>query len=279
METHYLTLPHSTPYRMAYHQWGDQDNPRVLVCVHGLARNGRDFDFLARELSEDYRVICPDIVGRGVSDWLPEDLGYEIPLYFEHVQALLAELQLSKIDWLGTSMGGILGMLLASLPDSPVQKLVLNDVGIHIPSQSLQRIAQYIGDYRFDSLEAVEAYMRRTYRAFQDLGDQQWQHLAQYGHRIDSEGHFHLHYDPRIVEAFTASQDDDIDLQPYWLQVKCPQLLVWGQTSDLLEAGTVERMQQLNPQLDVLPVADTGHAPALMMPAQIQPVCDWLSDR
>lgn len=279
MQTHYLTLQRGTEYRMAYHEWGDVDNPRVLACVHGLARNGRDFDFIAEQLSSEYRVICPDIVGRGVSDWLPADLEYDMPLYVEDIQALLKHLQLTEVDWLGTSMGGIIGMILASLPDTPVQKLVLNDVGCRIPAAALERIAIYMGDHGFDSLSAVEAYMRNTYRAFHDLEDRQWRHLAECGHRTDESGRLHLHYDPRIAEGLKTSQHEDIDLMPFWSQVRCPQLLIWGEDSDLLEASTVNLMQQANPQLEVLKIAATGHAPALMMPAQMQPVCDWLLNR
>ncbi len=279
MQTHYLTLQHSAEYRMAYHQWGDADNPRVLVCVHGLARNGRDFDFIAEQLSSEYRVICPDVVGRGVSDWLPENLAYDMPLYVADMQALLQHLQLTQVDWLGTSMGGIIGMLLASLPESPIQRLVLNDVGCRIPAAALQRIAMYVGDHGFESLAEIEAYMRKTYRAYHDLEDRQWQHLARYGHRRDQSGRLHLHYDPRIAGGLATTQYEDIDLMPYWSQVTCPQLLIWGEESDLLEAATVTIMQAANPQLDVLKIAATSHAPALMMPAQMQPVCDWLLNR
>lgn len=279
METHFITLQHRAEYRMAYHQWGDINNPRVLVCVHGLARSGRDFDFLAEQLSSEYRVICPDVVGRGKSDWLPEPLAYDMPLYLADMQELLKRLQLDKVDWLGTSMGGIIGMFLATLPNSPIENLILNDIGCRVPGQALQRIATYVGDYEFTSLQEVEAYMRKTYRAFHDLDDRCWRHLAEYGHRTDEAGGLYLHYDPRIAEGLRATQHEDIDLMPVWSQVNCPQLLIWGEDSDLLKAETVRIMQQLNPQLDVLKVRNTGHAPALMMPAQIQPVYEWLLNR
>lgn len=279
METRFIPLRHSAEYRMAYHQWGDINNPRVLICVHGLARNGRDFDVLAEQLSSEYRIICPDVVGRGKSDWLPEPLAYDVPLYLADMQVLLKTLQLDKVDWLGTSMGGIIGMLLAALPNSPIESLILNDIGCRVPNQALQRIATYVGDYKFTTLQEVEAYMRKTYRAFHDLDDRCWRHLAECGYRTDVNGRLHLHYDPRIAEALIAAQHEDIDLMPFWSQVSCPQLLIWGENSDLLEAETVRMMQLKNPQLDVLTVKDTGHAPALMMPAQVQPVCDWLLNR
>jgi len=263
---------------MVYHEWGNADNDRVLVCVHGLARNSRDFDDLALALSRDYRVICPDITGRGKSDWLPEGVAYDIPQYLGDITALLARLDVDKVDWVGTSMGGIIGMCLAALPNSPIRSLVLNDIGSFIPQQALQRISQYLGDHRFVNCDQVEQYMRRTYTAYAGLTDQQWNHLAQHGHRHLADDELALHYDPRLAQATADVQHQDIDLQPVWQQVTCPQLLIWGDQSDVLNEETVDQMQQHKPELDLYRIKGMGHAPSLMEPEQIDAVVRWLRD-
>lgn len=263
-------------HRMVYHEWGSADNSRVLLCVHGLARNSRDFDDLAKALSRDYRVVCPDIVGRGHSDWLPNGGGYEISQYLQDLMVLIGRLNVEQVDWVGTSMGGILGMALASMANSPVRALVLNDIGAFIPSRSLKRIAGYLGDYRFESLTEVEQFMRRNYLALRNLEDHQWRHLARHGSRARADGTLALHYDPAISAATAAAADEDIDLWPIWRSIRCPQALLWGDRSDVLDAATVAQMQQENPELEVLQLSGIEHAPSLMEPEHIQWVQDWL---
>lgn len=265
-------------HHMTYHEWGSADNDRVLVCVHGLARNSRDFDELALALSRDYRVICPDIAGRGESDWLPPGVGYDIPQYLNDIAVLLARLDVEQVDWVGTSMGGIIGMCLAAMPNSPIRTLVLNDIGSFIPKESLQRIAQYVGDHHFETVDEVERYMRETYTAYAGLTDQQWRHLVQHGHRQRPEGGFGLHYDPRIAEATQQAKDQDIDLWPVWQLVNCPQLLIWGDSSDVLEESTVQQMQQLRPDMDLYRIPGMAHAPSLMETDQIDAIVRWLRD-
>ncbi len=265
-------------HRVVYHEWGDADNDRVLVCVHGLARNSRDFDELARALSRDYRVVCPDMPGRGKSDWLAPGVNYDIPRYLSDMATLLARLDVDQVDWIGTSMGGIIGTCLAALPNSPIRSLVLNDIGCFVGKAALQRIAEYLGDHRFDSVAAVEQYMRTTYTAYQGLSNKQWQHLARYGQRRISEGQYGLHYDPRIAEQSREIQDQDIDLEPVWSQVNCPQMLIWGDKSDVLTANTVERMQQLRPDMDLYRIPGMTHAPSLMETEQITAIQRWLRD-
>lgn len=264
-------------HRMVYHEWGNADNDRVLVCVHGLARNSRDFDALALALARDYRVICPDIVGRGASDWLPAGVPYDIPRYMNDIAVLLARLNVDKVDWIGTSMGGIIGICLAAMPGNPIRSLVLNDVGSYVSSAALQRIAAYLGDQRFDSLPQLEAWMRQTYTAYQGLSDAQWQHLLHYGHRQVGE-QFGFHYDPRIAETTRENQHQDVDLMPVWQQVNCPQLLIWGDQSDVLTAATVRQMRQHKPDLDLYQIPGMTHAPSLMEPDQINAVVQWLRD-
>lgn len=263
-------------HRMVYRQWGSADNDRVLICVHGLARNSRDFDELATALARDYRVICPDIVGRGSSDWLPTGQPYGIPQYLSDITTLLARLNVEQVDWVGTSMGGIIGMCLAAMPNTPIRSLILNDVGSFVPASALQRISGYLGDKRFESLTEAEQFMRTNYVALKNLDDKQWQHLAQHGVRETDDGQLALHYDPAIAEATAAASGEDIDLSGVWQAVRCHQALIWGQASDILTAETVAQMQARNSELDLLALPDIAHAPSLMETDQIRWIQDWL---
>ena len=267
-------------HRLVYQEWGAADNPNVVVCVHGLARNSRDFDELAEALSADYRVICPDVAGRGQSDWLPAASPYAMPQYLQDMVALIARLDVDKVDWIGTSMGGLIGMALAVYPNSPIKRLVLNDIGAFIPQQALERIGRYVGlDPRFESVDAVETHLRQLYPAFRGLSEKQWQRLALEGSRQTEDGDLAEHYDPLIGEYARAMATEAIDLWPLWQLVRCPQLLLWGEDSDVLDADTVARMRQLNPQLDLVSWAGIGHAPSLMEAEQIAVVVDWLGSR
>mgnify|MGYP000029125384 CR=1 FL=1 len=263
-------------HRMTYRQWGSSDNERVLVCVHGLARNGRDFDDLAKALARDYRVICPDVVGRGESDWLPAGQTYAIPQYLSDMTTLLARLDVKQVDWLGTSMGGIIGMCLAAMPNSPIHNLIINDVGSFIPATALQRISGYLGDRRFASLVEVEAFMRQTYTALKGINDDQWAHLARHGVRELEDGQLALHYDPAIAEATKAASGEDIDLSLFWSALQCNLALIWGETSDILDAETVAKMREQKPDMALLSLPGIGHAPSLMETDQIHWVQDWL---
>lgn len=263
-------------HRVVYHEWGSQQNQRVLVCVHGLARNSRDFDELAQVLSRTYRVVCPDIVGRGKSDWLPAGCRYEIGQYVSDMVALLARLNVDKVDWLGTSMGGIIGMVLAAQPNTPIRRLVLNDIGAFVPKQALQRIGQYVGAaQQFANIEALEAQLRANYPAFAGLSDRQWRLLALHGSRTLEDGALALHYDPLIGIHTREAADNDVDLWPLWRAIRAPQLLLWGEESDVLQADTAAAMDQ-NPLLTLSRWSGIGHAPSLMEEAQIQIVAEWL---
>ncbi|WP_027856661.1 alpha/beta fold hydrolase [Marinobacterium jannaschii] len=263
-------------HRMAYREWGDPDNPRVVICVHGLARNGRDFDQLAEALSEDYRVVCPDIVGRGESDWLPPGQLYALPQYLSDISCLLARLDVEQVDWVGTSMGGIIGMLLAGMPQTPIRRLVLNDIGAYIPQSSLERIATYLGEKQFPTLEEARSFMQQTYPALRNLTASQWDHIARHGVRARPEGGYALHYDPALALSTAAMSTHPVDLWDSWRAVKCPQMLIWGERSDVLQRDTVEQMREENPAMTLYAVADMEHAPSLMEAEQIESVCRWL---
>jgi len=273
----YLSLGPSGFHQVAYTEWGDQENPDVLICVHGLTRNGRDFDRLAERLADRYRVVCPDIVGRGRSDWLADKNQYDYSLYTSDMAALLAHLDVRQVDWLGTSMGGLIGLLLAAIPNTPIRRLLLNDIGPHLPLASLERIGAYVGlDLAFDTFEEATTYLRTVQAGWGALSDTQWQHLAEHGTRRDEDGHWRLSHDPGIAAAF-ASIEADIELWPLWHAVTCPVLLFRGCESDVLLPETVARMQTEGPPLNVIDWPGVGHAPALMDRQQIEAVADWLA--
>ena len=256
-------------------EWGDAANPRVLVCVHGLTRSGRDFDYLAGRLADAYRVVCPDIAGRGRSDWLRDPADYTYSVYLNDMAALMASLHAETVDWVGTSMGGILGMMLAAMPGSPLRKLVLNDVGCVIPAAAIERIGTYLGgDPAFDSIDALEAAMRAV-SPFGELSAEQWRHLAVHVARRDDDGRWRFRYDPGIAKNFHAAPKGDVDLRPYWNRVAGPVLVLRGDSSDLLRADTVEEMCR-RPHTQSHVVARTGHAPMLMDDAQVGVVRHFL---
>lgn len=268
--------PHGL-HRMAYTEWGDPDNPRVLICVHGLTRNGRDFDDLARALSDHYRVVCPDVVGRGRSDWLGVKSDYGFPLYVADMVTLIARLGAASVHWVGTSMGGLIGMLLASQPHTPITRLVLNDVGPVITAASLRRIGQYVGTApRFPSMEAAEAYIREVSAPFGPLTDAQWRHLTRYTVR-PVDGAFAMIYDPGIGEVFRQTPLLlDVDLWDTYEHIRCPTLALRGAESDLLEAGTHAAMGERGPRARTVAFPGIGHAPMLMDEHQIAVVRDFL---
>ncbi len=262
---------------MAYSEWGAPGCPKVLLCVHGLTRNGRDFDFLAAALEDHYRVVCPDVVGRGRSDWLEDPSGYANPRYLADLAALIARLDVAELDWVGTSMGGILGMMMAAQPRSPVRRLVLNDIGPFIPKAALERIGRYVGaDPRFDDLDGAEAYLRRVHEGFGPLTRRDWRHMAIHSTRQREDGTLALAYDPAIGEAFAAGPIADIDLWEVWDSIRCPVLVLRGQRSDLLLAETAQEMTRRGPRAECVEIPDCGHAPALMSAEQITIVRDWL---
>lgn len=264
-------------HSLHYRQWGAGDNPRVLCCVHGLTRNSHDFDTLAAALASDYRVICPDMPGRGDSDWLSHPEDYNYATYISDMLLLLQHLQLQTLDWLGTSMGGLIGMMLAAQAHSPIRRLVMNDVGAFLPQAALQRIAAYLQQTppAFADLSQAESYLRDIHAPFGQLSDAQWQQLTQHSVRQQADGTYRLHYDPHIRQSFQTTIED-VALWSVWQKVSCPVLLLHGVDSDLLLPEVIEQMQQDHDKLQVVSIEGTGHAPALMNAEQIQLIKDFL---
>ncbi len=266
-------------HRLAYTEWGDPDNRHVLLCVHGLTRNGRDFDDFASALATEYRVACPDLPGRGRSHWLVVPADYKLTTYLADLVTVIARLDVDEVDWVGTSLGGILGIMLAAQPNSPIRKLVVNDVGAFIPKATLARINGYVGqDPHFPTIEALEAYLRDVYAPFGPLTDAQWRHLARHSARPDTaRGGWRLHYDPDLAAPFRESHEADMDLWPLWERIACPVLILRGAESDILPLDIAEAMLTRGPSAELIEFPDVGHAPMLMDERQIEAVREWLS--
>jgi pimeloyl-ACP methyl ester carboxylesterase len=273
---------HAIPYllggafhRLAFTTWGDPHAEPVL-CVHGLTRNGRDFDVMADALSDEFYLICPDLPGRGKSDWLPDPAAYQPPVYVQALAHLLAFID-RPVHWVGTSLGGICGMIAAAMPGNPVRSLVLNDIGPFIPKAALARIRDYVGGApAFDNLDKAERYLRVVHGAFGALTDAQWRHMAETSTRALPDGKVALHYDPAIAAPMRAGEPQDADMWALWEAVQAPALVLRGEESDLLLPETVARM---GGKAAVHTVPGCGHAPALMDDATIGVVRDFLSQK
>ncbi len=274
-----LCLDSKSFHRMHYYDWGDPDNPRLVLCVHGLTRNGRDFDDLAHALSNDFRVVCPDVAGRGCSDWLEQKSDYGYVQYMADMTALIARITAGgdrELHWVGTSMGGLLGILMAAVPRNPIRKLVVNDAGMLVPKAALERLALYVGkEPRFATLDALEAHVRRVSAPFGALTDPQWRHLTVHSAKQASDGSWELRYDPSIALAFNGELQD-IDLSAYWDRITCPTLVLRGADSDVLLRETAAEMTQRGPRARLVEFAGVGHAPMLLTDEQTAVVRDFL---
>jgi pimeloyl-ACP methyl ester carboxylesterase len=264
-------------FTLRWWEWGPEDGAPVL-CVHGLTRSGRDFDALAGALAaEGRRVLCPDLPGRGASDWLPDPALYAPPTYVAALSHLLARLE-GPVDWVGTSLGGICGIAVAALPGNPVRRLVLNDIGSHVPEAAMARIRDYIGEMPdFADLPALEAHLRAVHAPFGPLTDAEWRHLAATSCRPAEPGSgLSLHYDPAIATPIRAVEPAAMDLSAYWARVTAPTLLIRGAESDLLLAETAREMAA-RPGVRLAEIPGCGHAPALMDAAQIGLIAGFLA--
>ncbi|MBC7455251.1 MAG: alpha/beta hydrolase [Massilia sp.] len=277
-------------HRMAYKEWGDADNPNVLVCVHGVTRVSDDFDALARALSDHYRVVCPDVVGRGRSGRLRNPQLYQIAQYVSDMVALIARVTTQAdtdagadadadaggaVDWFGTSMGGLIGMALASLPGNPIRKLVLNDIGPTLDPVALRRIGDYIAqDVRFDSFADGAAFVREMSAPFGQHSDAEWHKLAADVLREAPDGKWVRHYDMGVAEPLRhatpeRAKADEAALWAAYDAIRCPTLLVRGANSDLLSHATAQQMLTRGPKPTLVEIADTGHAPTFIHADQI----------
>jgi pimeloyl-ACP methyl ester carboxylesterase len=314
-QEYFLSLGPDGFHRLAYTDWGEPNNPHVVICVHGLSRNSRDFDWLATALSTDVRVVCPDVVGRGESDWLQDRFAYCFPTYLSDAAALVARVTVTPpqgqgqglladlrdrlrgrprdpaapatLDWIGTSMGGLIGMLLAAKPGSPIRRLVLNDVGPFVPWAGLVRLKGHVGsDSSFADMDEVEKYFRRVCAEFGQLDDAYWHQLAEHSVSLGEDGRYTVRYDPAISRGLPVHMDPElpigpeflrgIDLWNVWDAVDCPVLVLRGADSQVLPREVVDEMKRRKPELRVVEFEGVGHVPALATPDQIEVIRDFL---
>jgi pimeloyl-ACP methyl ester carboxylesterase len=268
-------------HRMAYWEWGDPANPRVVVCVHGLSRQGRDFDTLARDLCGEFRVVCPDVVGRGRSDRLADPMGYAVPTYVADMVTLIARLDAEQLDWVGTSMGGLIGLSLASLAGAPIRRLVLNDVGPAIQWQALERIGSYLGQpMRWRTVDEAADAMAAVSQGFGPHTREEWLALSRPQLVADGDG-WKPYCDPAIAVPFRAITPEiasagEAMLWQAWDRIACPVLLLRGADSDLLSAQTAAAMTQRGPRAQLKVFEGVGHAPTLVASNQRAAVTGFL---
>lgn len=269
-------------HRMAYAEWGAPDNPRVVVCVHGLTRVGRDFDRLARALAADFRVVCPDVVGRGRSDWLRDPNCYVVPQYVADMVSLIARLDVEEVDWVGTSMGGLIGIALAGQAEAPVRRMVINDVGPRLDAAAIARIGTYLGvPVSFASVDEAIDYVSVVAAPFGVKKREDWRELVEPAVRRDGE-RWVLHYDPRIAVPFRSVTPDsaaaaEASMWALYDRMRCPTLLVRGENSDLLTRDTLAEMKSRGPKPVTAEVAGVGHAPTFMFEHEIALVRGFLT--
>jgi pimeloyl-ACP methyl ester carboxylesterase len=274
----FLSLSSAGFHKVSYVEWGSADSERTILCGHGLTRNGRDFDLMAKQLSTDARVVCPDLIGRGDSAWLANAHLYNQAQYLIDMTALIARLNVDSITWVGTSLGGLLGMYLASQENSPITALILNDVGPVVPRAAIARIAKYAGggEATFPNLDAAEEYIRRIFASGENLSDEIWSNLTLQSVRQKSNGSYTLAYDPKVSSSMFKFWFTGVHLWPIWERIRCPVLVLWGAKSDVLLPETIERMQKSGPKTDVIKIPNCGHAPSLMTRDQIDIINNWL---
>lgn len=274
-----LSLSSLSPHgfhRVVYYEWGDPANDHVVVCVHGLSRNGRDFDVLGEALAPTHRMVAVDMPGRGASQWLHDPNDYAFPTYLTTLTALVARTGATNVGWVGTSMGGLLGMAMAAQCDTPVARLVVNDAGPVIEPAALARIGDYVGlAPAFATYDEAAAYIRRVSAPFGALSEEQWDHLTQSSVAPDAQGRYALTYDPGIAVPFRTAAAPP-DLWGLWDSIRCPTLVLRGAQSDLLSPATAHAMTVRGPRARLVEFDGVGHAPMLLSPEQIEPVVAFL---
>jgi len=273
---HFDSLSPHGFHRVVYYEWGDPANEDVVIAVHGLSRSGRDFDVLGEALADTHRLLAIDVPGRGASQWLPDPADYVFPTYLATLTALIARSGAERVDWVGTSMGALLGMVMAAQPNSPVARLVVNDAGPQIEPAALVRIRDYLGlDPAFATLADADRYIRAVSAPFGPLTDAQWEHLTRTSVAQRPDGSWHLTYDPAIAVPFRTTAVPP-DLWPVWDAIRCPTLVLRGAQSDLLAPATAAQMAARGPRPRIVEFAGVGHAPMLLAPDQLAPVVAFL---
>lgn len=272
LDNYFLGLSNEGFHRLYYREWGDPYNENTIVCVHGVTRISHDFDVLAKKLSKRYRVICPDIVGRGNSDWFGNKENYNFIQYCADLNALFAHLHVDRIHLVGTSMGGLLGMIMAAMANTPIESLILNDVGPDIKRTELRRMGDYIGKAPvFPTKKEYYDYYFETYQGFGKLVSQnQLKEMAKYSAFKTSDG-YHLHYDPKIGDAFRKNYSFfNFDLWKYWDEIECPVLIIRGSESTFFPRSVADEMIQRTSDARLVEIEGAGHTPPLRTEGEIK---------
>lgn len=282
----YFTIPvtefNKQERKLAYWECGDKNNKKILFCVHGMTRNARDFDYLAMELAKTYRIICPDVPGRGKSDWLLDKAQYHNFNYALDIIGLIRHLGFTEVDWVGTSMGGLIGMAIASTTPGLIKKMVINDIGPFIPKDALRRIGEYAGSNPiFNNLDEVRKYFEVIYKPWSITKDEHWQHIMRHSLKQQQDGSYKFIYDPGIGANFrdengNMKEIEDFNLWELWGKITCPVFVLRGALSDILPKDVALQMTQVGPKAKLHEFANIGHAPSLMSDDQIEIIRDWL---
>ncbi len=268
---------------MVYKEWGKDSNPDVLVCVHGLTRASDDFDVLAEALCGRYRIICPDVVGRGRSAWLKDAHFYTLPVYISDMLRLFKQARIQRAAWLGTSMGGLIGMAIAAAYAGLVRKLILNDIGPALNPAALSRIGDYVGQQpEFDTFEEAMHYIKQISVSFGPHDDKQWTRFAANVLCQNSKGKWTRKHDPGIALPFRSQMESGRRQaeQVLWATydaVSCPTLLIRGKESDLLTSATAQEMTRRGPKAQLVELEGVGHAPMFMHAEQIDLIEKFLN--
>ncbi|MBU3611880.1 alpha/beta fold hydrolase [Polynucleobacter sp. MG-27-Goln-C1] len=262
------------PHRMAYHAWGNPNNPKVLVCVHGLTRRGSDFKTLAEAMSNDYYVVCPDVVGRGDSDRLKNPMLYAVPQYVADMASLINQLGVAQVDWFGTSMGGLIGMVYASMPKNPIRRMLINDVGPRIEPEAIKRLGSYVGQsFTFTNRADALQRLNEICASFGSHTPDEWE-IYNGPMLVQKDGLWAMHYDPDISVPFASvnpimAKAGEMAMWHAFKQIHIPMLVVRGGESDLLSAKTVAEMCRVNPYIRSIEIPGVGHAPAFVKSEQV----------
>jgi pimeloyl-ACP methyl ester carboxylesterase len=255
------------------------DPAKTVVCVHGLSRNGRDFDWLAEALAKDgYRVICPDMPGRGRSPAFDNPAFYNYSQYLADLMTLLAQVGVEKIDWIGTSMGGLLGMMIAAQPKHPIKRMIINDIGPFIPKEAAVEIKDYVGrNPSFDTWDAFMAAFKIRMAGFGLETEEEWNYLAKISAFYEPDGKIRINYDTNVIAGLTSGGPiEDVDLWPLWEKIDMPLLILRGANSKILSAQTLENML-VGKQAEAVTFPNVGHAPKLMSRHEIDLIRNWLN--
>lgn len=268
---YYLGLSNEGFHRLYYREWGDPNNKETIICVHGLTRISRDFDELAQALGKKYRVVCPDIVGRGNSDWFGNKEHYNITQYCADINALIAHLRVEKVHFIGTSMGGLIGMLLAGMAHTPIQSFILNDVGPFIKRSELQTMGEYVGRAPiFVSRDELYDYFQSVYHgSCALLNKKQIKQMARYS-SFKTNGGYRLHYDPKIGDAFRKNYTFfNFELWKYWEEIECPVMVLRGSESTFLTMDIIDKMANTHEDIKVIEIPQAGHTPLMKTESEI----------